>query len=74
MAWWGWLVLVWLPSSVVTSVWMGRAIHAAEMSEWTRRRRPDRRAERLGSPHDAIGPRLGPSDRGGDGSSLGETS
>lgn len=50
MAWFGWLVLVWLPSSVLTAVWMGRAIHAAEMGEWSRRGRPDRRAERLSPP------------------------
>jgi hypothetical protein len=50
MVWWGWLVLVWLPSSVLSAVWMGRSIHAAEMSEWTRRGKPDRSAERRREP------------------------
>ena len=73
MAWWGWLVLVWLPVSVFTAGWMAHAIHAAEMGErtvWY----AGRRAGRSATASDATGPRLGSSDRGGDGSSLGVAS
>jgi hypothetical protein len=73
MAWWGWLVLVWLPVSVFTAGWMARAIHAAEMSEWTGRvRRIQSRA--ISDPREASGAGSGSSDRGGDGSSLGAAS
>jgi len=73
MVWWGWLVLVWLPVSVFTAAWMAHAIHAAEMSEWTGRvRRTQSRA--ISDLRETTGPRLGSSDRSGDGSSLGAAS
>jgi len=36
MAWWGWLLLAYLPVSALLAVWLGRAIDLAERRE-TRR-------------------------------------
>jgi len=51
MTWWGWVLLGWLPMSVVCAAGSGLALRRAELHEWMRRCRPERRvAERSGGP------------------------
>lgn len=53
MTWWGWVLLGWFPVSVVCAAWVGLALHRAELHEWTRRGRPERRVtERAGGRRD----------------------